>query len=89
MKPLSLNNQVIRLQLFDFGIKSEENPDYFLNVLFTDKCNVQQSGCINNHDMCLMLVSSLINIQKQEKINNFHVRVKTGNIGTYVYWRSS
>ena len=30
MKSLSLNNQVICLKFFDFGIKSRENPDYFL-----------------------------------------------------------
>ena len=36
-----------------------------------------------------VLVSSLINIQEQNVINTFHVRVQQVNRGSYVYWRTS
>ena len=67
-----------------------ENSYSFLNMFCIQISVTFSNQTISTSIICVsVLVSSLINIQKQNMINNFHVRVQQVTRGTYVYWRTS
>ena len=83
MQPLSPKNWVIRtlilLSLTVFWYKKSWKFGLFFLMFCTQISLTFSNQTMSTSIICVsVLVSSLMNIQKQNMINNFHVRVRTG-----------
>ena len=78
MQSLPLNNHVIRLKFFHFGIKTKKIWISFL-MFCLQIIKTFSTHTISTIINCVsVLESSLINMQNRDMIDNFQDRIKTG-----------